>query len=186
MEILSLFLIAVSLSMDAFAIAVTSGILERDASLGKILKLAFFFGFFQFAMPLLGYLLGVSVIDYIQTVDHWVAFGLLAFLGGRMVLESQKEEEDAHIADPFSTKTLLVMAVATSIDALAVGVSFAMAGMKNIFSSCLCIGVVTFLLSAIGVRLGERVGELFKKGAALLGGVCLITIGLKILLEHIF
>jgi len=186
MDILSLVLVAVALSMDAFAVAVTSGIVEKHLTAPKILKLAFFFGFFQFAMPVIGYYLGISVSSYIEVVDHWIAFGLLAFIGGKMILDVLRGgEEEEKVADPFGSRTLLIMAVATSIDALAVGVSFALAGSIRIWISCLGIGCITFVLSTLGVLLGKRVGELFQKRATLLGGLILIGIGVKILVEHL-
>ncbi len=182
--IVDLLLVAVALSMDAFAVAVSSGIASDAPGAKRIIKLAFFFGFFQFLMPVIGWLLGNGVSTYIEKIDHWVAFGLLAFIGARMVIGSIKGDTDSkEVDDPFSTKTLFVMAVATSIDALAVGISFALAGV-NIWSSSVVIGVVTFTLSAIGVLIGKKVGSMFEKSAGILAGIILIGIGVKILIEH--
>ena len=181
--IVDLLLVAVALSMDAFAVAVSSGIVSDSPNWKNIVKLAFFFGFFQFLMPVIGWLLGNGVSTYIEKIDHWVAFGLLAFIGVRMIIEVAKGGDDEkHVSDPFGTKNLFVMAVATSIDALAVGISFALAGVA-IWSSSI-IGCVTFTISAIGVLIGKRVGAMFEKSAGILAGIILIGIGVKILIEH--
>ena len=184
MNILDLLLIAVALSMDAFAVAVSSGIVSDSPGCKNIIKLAFFFGFFQFLMPVLGWLLGSGVSSYIEKIDHWVAFGLLAFIGVRMVIEAVRgDDAQKDIADPFATKTLFVMAIATSIDALAVVISFALAQV-DIWSSSIIIGIVTFSISAVGVLIGKKVGSVFKKSAGILAGIILIGIGVKILIEH--
>lgn len=187
MDILSLLLIALALSMDAFAVAVSSGMCAGHC-VKNTLKLAAFFGFFQFLMPVIGFFLGRSVYNFIYNVDHWIAFALLGFIGAKMILETVKEggAESAPKApqDPYTTKTLFVMAVATSIDALAVGITFALTDEDIWFSSC-AIGVITFVISALGVVLGNKVGALFKKSAGIIGGAILIGIGIKILLEHL-
>ena len=182
--IADLLLVAVALSMDAFAVAVSSGIVSDSPGWKNIVKLAFFFGFFQFLMPVIGWFLGNGVSTYIEKIDHWVAFGLLAFIGVRMIIEAAKGGDDEkHVSDPFGTKNLFVMAVATSIDALAVGISFALAGVE-IWSSSAIIGCVTFTISAIGVLIGKKVGSIFEKSAGILAGIILIGIGVKILIEH--
>ena len=191
MDMLSLILIAVALSMDAFAVAVSSGMCCTKPGRGCVVKLAGFFGFFQFFMPVVGYFLGKSVYGFIESVDHWIAFALLAFIGAKMIIETvreAREEQETGVActskDPFRTKTLFVMAIATSIDALAVGITFALTD-EPIWLSAGIIGAVTFVLSGLGVLLGNRVGTVLKKGAAILGGAILIGIGLKILIEHL-
>ena len=188
MDIVELLLIAVALSMDAFAVAVSSGMICTSRICYNTIKLSAFFGFFQFLMPLVGYFLGKSVYDFIYNVDHWIAFALLAFIGAKMIIETVRDAscEDGRREEkaPFSTKNLFVMAIATSIDALAVGITFALTN-DNIWTSAATIGVVTFALCAIGVPLGNRVGCFFKKSAGIIGGAILICIGLKILLEHL-
>lgn len=191
MDYLSLILVALALSMDAFAVAVSSGMCSARPGRGCILKLAGFFGFFQFLMPIIGYFLGKSIYGFIRSVDHWVAFALLAFIGAKMIIETIREAREMEetgvcstTKDPFGTKTLFVMAIATSIDALAVGITFALTD-ENIWVSSVTIGLITFALSALGVLLGNKVGTVLKKGAGLLGGVILIGIGIKILLEHL-
>ena len=189
MDILSLLLIAVALSMDAFAVAVSSGMICKYRGWRNTVKLAAFFGFFQFLMPLIGYYLGKSIYGFIHNVDHWIAFALLAFIGAKMIIETIKEgtacdDEQAKAQNPFATKNLFVMAVATSIDALAVGITFALTD-ENIWLSSVTIGVITFMISALGVILGNKVGCVFKKSAGIIGGAILICIGLRILLEHL-
>ncbi len=191
MDFLELILIAVALSMDAFAVAVTSGIICIKPGFNKTIRLAFFFGFFQFLMPVIGYLLGRSVSGLIENVDHWIAFALLSFIGARMIIETVRENKEGENGsasssgkDPFSYKTLFIMAIATSIDALAVGITFALTD-ENIWLSSCTIGIITFALSALGVVLGNKVGSLFRKSAGIIGGVILIGIGVKILIEHL-
>lgn len=180
MGFLEIFLIAVGLSMDAFAVAVCKGLKMKKINLKQTSLIALFFGGFQALMPLLGWLLGSTFKKYFESFGHWIAFGLLLFIGGKMIYDTFCGcEEDK---DNFDVKELLVMAVATSIDAFAVGVSFAMFSI-NIFSSIVIIGVTTFVLSALGVLIGCKFGEIFKNKATLFGGIILILIGLKILLE---
>ena len=142
------------------------------------------FGGFQALMPLIGYFLGSLFIDAISAIDHWIAFALLAIIGVNMLREALNGEEETTDAD-LSVKTMFLMAVATSIDALAVGISLAMAGVSNIFLAVLLIGVTTFAFSAIGVRVGNVFGSRYEKKAELMGGVILILLGVKILLEHL-
>ena len=181
-----LLLLAVGLSMDAFAVSICKGLAAKRASLKNMLLCGLWFGGFQALMPLVGYYLGSLFADVIKAVDHWVAFVLLVLIGANMIREacSKKEEDAAEEAD-FSFRTMLVMAVATSIDALAVGISLAMAGNVNIWTSILLIGVTTCLLSMIGVKIGSIFGDRFEKKAELAGGVILIVLGIKILLEHL-
>ena len=185
MNLLTLILTACGLAMDAFAVAVSSGITARDPLGPKALRMGFFFGFFQALMPLIGYFAGMSIMAYIQHVDHFVALGLLAFVGGKMLLDGIRGEEDCEAkGDAFRIQTLLILSIATSIDALAVGISFA-AVSANIWLSAGLIGVITFSLSYLGVFFGKRLGCAFQKKAVVTGGVVLILIGAKILLEHL-
>lgn len=183
MGILELFLMAVGLSMDAFAVAVCKGLSLEKTTLPRMALVGLWFGGFQALMPILGYFVGVQFKDAIASVDHWIAFGLLALIGGNMVRESfskEKEETDASLAP----KKMFPLAVATSIDALAVGVGFAFLDV-NIWLAASFIGVVTFAFSAVGVKAGSLFGEKYKSRAELCGGVILILLGVKILLEHL-
>lgn len=185
MSLFMIFLIAVSLSMDAFAVSVSNGIALGNISGKDTLRTGVFFGFFQFMMPVIGWLLGTSVKAYIEAIDHWIAFGLLLFIGGNMIKEalSGGDEEEGEVS--LSSGKLAVQAVATSIDALAVGISFAMLNVNIIYAAAI-IGVVCFLISVMGCRLGRKIGTMLKEKAELAGGVVLIGIGLKILIEHLF
>lgn len=179
---LELVMIAIGLSMDAFAVSLCKGL-----SLGKVnwkhcLKAGLYFGGFQMGMPILGYYLGSSFSGLIQSVDHWIAFGLLAIIGGNMIRESFQQEE---CPDPsMGVKAMLLLAVATSIDALAVGITFAFLEVSILPAVCF-IAATTFLLSCIGVKVGNLCGTRFQSKAELLGGIILILLGLKILLEHL-
>ena len=182
MTILELFILAVGLSMDAFAVAVCKGLAIGKINMKHTLIVGLWFGGFQALMPLIGYLLGSSFAEYIAAVDHWIAMILLALIGVNMVRESR--DKDPEHADPsLGFKTMLVMAVATSIDALAVGVTFAFLEVR-ILPAVSFIGVVTFLLSALGVKIGSIFGTKYKSKAELTGGIILILLGLKIFLEH--
>ena len=178
-----LLLLAVGLSMDAFAVAICKG-LSIDRVTGKrAVVVGLWFGGFQALMPFLGWLLGSRFAAYITAVDHWIAFGLLAIIGGNMIRESLSKEEECPDAS-LSVKAMLPMAIATSIDALAVGVSFAFLSV-NIGAAVSFIGVITFVLSMVGVKAGSLFGAKYKSKAELAGGVILILMGLKILLEHL-
>ena len=181
-----LVLLAVGLSMDAFAVSVCKGLAMKHATLNSELTCGIWFGGFQGLMPLIGYFLGTLFAEAIQTFDHWIAFGLLALIGVNMIREAFGDEECDTCGDAdLSAKTMFIMAVATSIDALAVGVSLAMAGDVNIFAAVALIALVTFLLSAAGVRIGNIFGSRFEKKAQIAGGVILVLLGVKILLEHL-
>ena len=182
MGLFDLFVIAVGLSMDAFAVAICKGLSVKKVTLKHGLIVGLYFGGFQAGMPLLGYLLGSSFAKYIEAFDHWVAFVLLGILGIKMIIESREKEEE--IDASFGLKAMLPMAVATSIDALAVGISFAFMRVQ-IGWAVLFIGVITFSLSAIGVKLGNLFGAKYKSAAELSGGIILILLGTKILLEHL-
>lgn len=179
-----LFLLGVGLSMDAFAVSVCKGLAMKKATLKAELTCGAWFGGFQALMPLIGFFLGTLFADAIQAFDHWVAFGLLALIGINMLKEAFGEEEEAADAD-LSVKTMFIMAVATSVDALAVGISLAMAGDVNIYVAVTLIGITTFVLSAIGVAVGNVFGSRYEKRAEIAGGVILILLGIKILLEHL-
>ena len=190
MNQLDIWFLALALAMDCFAVSIASGIIVKK-HLGKMMiRMAFLFGLFQAAMPLIGWL-GVSTFtSYLENIDHWIAFGLLAFLGGRMIRESFLPEEEKKIK-PRKLKTQVVLAIATSIDALAVGISFACTGFSNIkMLTCplLIIGFVSFVMSIIGVLLGVKFGKPITKKLKpeLLGGGILIFIGIKVLLSHLY
>lgn len=184
-----LLLLAIGVSMDAFAVSVCKGLSTKKASPIHMAKCGVWFGGFQALMPLIGFLLGSLFAEAIVAVDHWVAFLLLGWIGANMLKEAFSKEEgcdcDNEKNADFSIKTMLTMAVATSIDALAVGISLAMAGEVNIWVAILLIGLVTGSLSALGVKLGSIFGDKFEKKAQIAGGVILILLGIKILLEHL-
>ena len=186
MGIVEIFLIGVGLSMDAFAAAVCKGLNMRKVNKKHCLIIALFFGGFQALMPLVGWFLGKQFERYITSVDHWIAFVLLAFLGGKMIFEAIKEKEDDEVKmdGKLDVKELLLLAIATSIDALAVGITFAFLKV-NIFETIAIIGCTTFVIAAAGVFIGNIFGSRYKKKAELFGGAILILIGLKILLEHL-
>ena len=185
MGFLELWILAVGLSMDAFAVSVCKGLAMKKASRRAQLCCGAWFGGFQALMPLIGYFLGTLFLDAISAIDHWIAFGLLVLIGVNMLREAMgSEEEEAADAD-LSVKTMFLLAVATSIDALAVGISLAMAGVGSIWLAVLLIGVTTFVLSVIGVRVGNVFGSRYEKRAETVGGVILILLGVKILLEHL-
>lgn len=184
MGFVELLLLAVGLSMDAFAVSICKGLAMKKATLKAELTCGVWFGGFQLLMPLIGYFLGTLFAEAIQAIDHWVAFLLLAVIGANMLKEALSKDDEQADAD-LSVKTMFVMAVATSIDALAVGISLAMAGDVNIFTAVILIGVCTCFLSALGVKIGNVFGSRFEKKAQLAGGVILILLGVKILLEHL-
>lgn len=202
MNIITILLTAFALSMDAFAVSVTKGMTFKNLTKGLAIKIALFFGVFQAAMPMLGWLLGISFQEYITSIDHWIALILLSILGGKMIhefYENRKEakeegnevasevsttlESESKSKDELSNKELTTLAIATSIDALAVGISFAFLNV-NIVSSALIIGIITFIVCFIGVIAGKRIGGLFKDYAELVGGIILILIGINIFNEH--
>ncbi len=184
MSILELFLTAVGLSMDAFAVAITKGLSMRKMNWKHAVIIGLYFGIFQALMPLIGYLLGVNFTEYITAFDHWIAFLLLGVIGANMIRESfdRGEEEGADASIAF--QVMILLALATSIDALAVGISFAFLKV-NILAAIAFIGVITFLLSTFGVKIGNVFGVRYKSKAEFAGGLILILMGLKILLEHL-
>ena len=184
MDILELLLIAAGLSMDAFAVSICKGLSVQRLKPRHYLLTGAWFGGFQALMPSIGFLLGSAFDQYISAFDHWIAFVLLAFIGGNMVRESLSGDEECH-DDSFGLRTMFLLAVATSIDALAVGVTFALLLDVHILSAVSLIGAATFLLSALGLKVGNVFGLRYKARAELAGGVILILMGLKILLEHL-
>ena len=182
MHLWELFIIALGLSMDAFAVAVCKGLSVRKASPRHALTAGLYFGGFQALMPLLGYFLGTQFESLIQSVDHWIAFALLGLIGANMIRESRAESEEFN--DSFGPKAMLPLAVATSIDAQAVGVTFAFLQVQ-IAPAVSFIGVITFTLSCLGVKIGNVFGAKYKSRAEFFGGVVLILMGAKILLEHL-
>lgn len=183
-DLIQLLLIALSLAMDAFAVSLSTGIAVPGFGPRQAARMGLWCGAFQFLMPLLGWLLGFSVKAYIQSVDHWIAFLLLALIGGNMIRESHRGQAEA--AADLSVKRLFLLALATSIDALAVGVTMAFTWDGSILFAAAVIGAVAFALAMLGGLLGRKLGQLFQRRATLLGGVVLIGIGVKILLEHLF
>ena len=185
MGYLEIFLTGIALAMDAFAVSICKGIKMPRIRKSHIVIIALFFGGFQMLMPLIGWLLGSQFVQYISKFDHWIAFALLAFIGVKMAIESFKhEEEDCCKCDSkLDLKELVVLAIATSIDALAVGITFALYPDINILPSISIIGIVTFVICAGGVVIGHKFGAKFKSKAELLGGIVLVIIGLKLLIE---
>ena len=183
MGIVELFVVAVGLAMDAFAVSICKGLSVTKVNWKHSVIVGLYFGGFQAAMPVIGYFLGSSFKDYIESVDHWIAFGLLLIIGGNMLREAFSKDEE-ELDGSFSLKSMLPLAIATSIDALAVGVTFAFLNVQ-IAPAVSFIGVITFALAAVGVKLGNIFGEKYKSKAEFVGGVVLIIMGVKILLEHL-
>ena len=184
MTILEILIIALGVSMDAFAVSICKGLSVCRLRPSHILSTGLWFGGFQALMPLLGFFLGVSFADFVSNVDHWIAFILLGIIGGNMIKESFHKDEDCCVDPDFSFKTMLAMAVATSIDALAIGVSFAFLKV-DIWTAVLLIGICTALFSGVGVLIGRYFGHRWKSKAEFAGGFILVAMGVKILLEHL-
>lgn len=184
MKLTELALLAVGLSMDAFAVAICKGLSVQKPGWKHYLTVGLWFGGFQALMPTLGYLLGSTFEQYITSVDHWVAFILLSVIGGNMLKEAFSKDEETTDAS-FAPRVMLLLAVATSIDALAVGITFALLPGVNIVAAVLFIGCITFILSAVGLKVGNVFGLKYKNKAEMVGGAILILMGLKILLEHL-
>ena len=188
---LEIWLLAIGLAMDCFAVSIASGIILKRTQWRPMLVMALAFGLFQALMPFIGWMFAKSFSHLIESIDHWIAFAILAFLGGRMILESFKDEECRQTFNPASPKVVFTMAIATSIDALAIGISFAFLGINDyteILSPILIIGFVSFVMSLIGLFFGIKsgCGCSRKLKAELWGGIILVVIGLKILIEHLF
>jgi len=185
MDIITILSIAVGLAMDAFSVCVAAGATIKKLNARHYFRLAFHFGLFQFLMPIAGYFCGTVVAKYVCCWDHWIVFAILAFLGGKMLCESfKKAKEDDEPKDPSRGMTLVMLSLATSIDAAAVGFSFSARGVPVLFPAVV-IGLVCALFSALGVLLGRGLGGVIGKGAERLGGVVLIGLGGKILIEHL-
>lgn len=184
MGLIEIILIAISLAMDAFAVSICKGLSMKKMDWKKAVIIALYFGIFQAGMPIIGYFLGVGFEESIKFIDHWIAFILLAVIGGNMIKEALSKEDDDEIDDKVDFKTMIVLAIATSIDALAVGVTFAFLNV-DIVLSVIIIGILTFIISFIGVKIGNVFGNKYQKKAEFAGGIVLILIGLKILLEHL-
>jgi len=184
MSFWEILLLAVGVSMDAFAVSIGKGLTAKRVSWREALAVGLWFGGFQALMPVIGYYLGISFADLVTKIDHWIAFGLLLLIGGNMIREALQKGEEKSADDSFSFRTMLVLAIATSIDALALGISFAFLG-TDLWSSVTVIGLTTFAFSVVGLLIGKKVGSRFHSGAEILGGIILILIGLKILIEHL-
>lgn len=183
MSYFELLLIAIGLSMDAFAVSICKGLSVKKANKTHMLKAGLYFGGFQALMPLIGYSLGIWFKDIIVSIDHWIAFILLSIIGINMIRESFSDGENT--SDSFKFKDMIILAIATSIDALAVGITFAFLNV-SIIPAISIIGITTFLFSAVGIKIGNVFGKKYESKAEFLGGVILIIIGLKILIEHLF
>jgi len=179
----TLLILAVALAMDSVAVSIAIGSKYKDLPVSKTLLAASVFGFFQGAMPLAGYFIGVSFSEYVQAFDHWIAFLLLTGLGGKMLYEAYKNEFDEEVTD-LSAKTLMTLGIATSIDAMAVGVTFAFL-LADIYTASSVIALVTFILCIAAVYIGKKLGSLLESKAEMLGGIILIGLGCKILFEHL-
>ena len=190
MGAVELIILAVGLSMDAFAVAICKGLSMKKVSFKEMAIVGLWFGGFQALMPLIGYFLGEAFEKYIEQIDHWVAFVLLVLIGALMIKESfekeeKKEEDKEDSSSPLAFKTMLTMAIATSIDALAVGISFGILPDVNITVAVSSIGIITFILSSVGVKIGNVFGAKYKSKAEFAGGLILVLLGIKILLEHL-
>jgi manganese efflux pump family protein len=184
MDLLTVFIIAVGLGIDAFSVAISIGAANITKSWPPVLRLASAFGLFQFAMPIIGWLAGLTIVNFIAGYDHWVAFVLLTFVGGKMIREAFQEEKDEEKVDRTTGIPLLLLSIATSIDALAVGFSFSLLKTPIILPAII-IGVVCFAMTVIGMFFGKGLARLFGKKVEIFGGVVLIAIGVKILADHL-
>jgi putative Mn2+ efflux pump MntP len=184
MNFLSTSFLALGLAADAFTVSLSCGLLIKRIKINKALKIALFFGVFQFLMPLIGWLVGINFSDLIANFDHWIAFSLLSLIGGKMIYESFQLEHESKKFNPLDSSTLLVLAIATSIDALAAGLGLSLLKI-SITSTAVLIGAITFSLSFIGVFIGHRIGNKFSNKIEIIGGLILIFIGSKILCEHL-
>jgi putative Mn2+ efflux pump MntP len=184
MSLLEIIFIAFALSMDAFAVSITLGLSVEKPKIKEIILPGLYFGFFQAFMPIIGYFSSIYFADKIKEFDHWIAFILLGIIGGKMIKDSLSKEEEKVNQNVFQFMKMIILAVATSIDALVIGITFAVFKV-NIFMAVIITGSVTFLISMIGVKLGNIFGLRFKSKAEIIGGVVLILLGIKILIEHI-
>ena len=183
MSIIESVAIAIGLAMDAFAVSICKGLSMKKMDWKKAIIIGSYFGFFQALMPIIGYYLGISSQKFVTEIDHWITFCLLAFIGINMIKEAFSKKEE-RITDSVDVKTMVMLSVATSIDALAVGITIAFIN-SNIFSAAFIIGVITFAVSIVGVKIGKKFGNRYERKAEVFGGILLILIGLHILLEHL-
>ena len=183
MGLIPLLFLSIGLSFDTFAVSIGCGIIEKEIKFFQAARIAIFFAIFQAIMPLLGWLLGYTIKDYIITIDHWLAFILLSIVGGKMIIESFKADEEKTI-NPRRLKVILVMSLATTIDAFVVGITFAFLNV-NLMLSSFIIGMITFLAAMLGMLFGKNIGAHFGKKMEIVGGLILIGLGIKILLEHL-
>lgn len=184
MDLVTIIVIAVGVAIDAFAVSIVSGSAYKQLRVRHALRIAVFFGGFQAFMPLIGFLAGLSVKEYIANYDHWVAFGLLSAVGGKMIYESFKIKSVRGNFDPSNIFVLLVLSIATSIDALAIGITLSLIT-SSIITAVIIIGLVTFVLSYLGVFVGKKFGHFFENKIKAIGGLILIGLGVKILFEHL-
>lgn len=185
MDLITIFFIAISLSFDSFAVATSSGILLKDISFYNAMKISFSLAFFQGAMPLIGWLAGIEIKQYIESIDHWIAFGLLTIIGIKMIIESLKHESVRKQLNPLDIKVMFSMSLATSIDALIVGISFAVVSIR-IIPSVIIIGAVTFIIAMLGILFGKKAGKHLGREMEIIGGLVIIGIGVKILIQHLY
>jgi putative Mn2+ efflux pump MntP len=185
MDLITVFVLAIGLSMDSFAVSISCGLAEQKVSFSHAVKIALNFAFFQGMLPIVGWFMGTSVKSYVEGVDHWIAFALLAYLGGKMIYEGLTMPTDKKESDIYSFRHIMKLSIATSIDALVVGFSYALAETEKIFGGALIIGGVTFFFSMLGIRIGKDVGGKFGSKVEILGGLILIGLGIKILIEHL-
>ncbi len=184
MSIVEILLISISLAMDAFAVSLCKGLAMPKLNLKHALIISAFFGVFQAVMPLIGWLISNSFKSYIENFDHWIAFGLLLLLGVKMIIDAVKQQDEEGLEYKLDFKELTLLSISTSIDALAVGITLAFLG-SSLWGTVVCIGVVTFVLCFVGVIIGNKIGTNFRKTSTIIGGVVLILIGLKILLQNL-
>ena len=184
MDFLTVFILAIGLSMDSFAVSIGCGLAEQKISFRHAAKISFSLAFFQGLLPVAGWYMGTEIKGYVEEFDHWIAFFLLLFLGGKMILESFKKDDHNETSDIYSWRHIITLSIATSIDALVVGFSYALASSRNIFGGALIIGAVTFFFAMLGIRIGKDVGSSLGPKVELFGGIILIGIGLKILIQH--
>jgi manganese efflux pump family protein len=185
MDLLTVLILAIGLSMDSFAVSVGCGLSEQKISFLHAVKIAFSLAFFQGLLPVLGWIMGSEIKDYVHSTDHWIAFLLLLFLGGKMVLHSFNKQDSNQRGAIYSWKHIITLSLATSIDALVVGFSYALASAGSILGGALIIGCVTFLFAMLGIRIGKDLGRTIGPKIELLGGLILIGIGMRILLQHL-
>ncbi|MBN1969322.1 MAG: manganese efflux pump [Candidatus Delongbacteria bacterium] len=184
MRLFEITLIGIGLAMDAFAVSISSGVILKKMRIRHSLLIAGFFGFFQAIMPVIGWHTGIIFKSYIESFDHWIAFILLSYIGVKMIMDANKEDDDKNF-DPLNLYILFTLAIATSVDALAVGVTFSVLGVE-IWEASILIGLITFMICIVGTRIGCRFGNFLEKKIEWFGGIVLISIGIKILIEHLF